>query len=118
MEKRKKALDIFRESQFVFGKCEFDEAFPEIAELQVNVQEIRYNVETSRHQYGRNIGEFINRNNRLCYNGSFSIANILRGMVSEKEKEKDTTVFLRVMKDRQRGRENVVIVCTDLRCML
>lgn len=93
MEKRKKALDIFRESEYVFAKCGFDEAFPEIAELRINVQELRYNVEVYSRQYGRNISEFVNCNNRLCYNGGFSIGDILRQMVAEKEAEKDVTVF-------------------------
>ena len=92
---RKKASDIFRESNLVFAKkSPFKEAYPEIDDLTIEVNK------TSHHNYTESPlkhhfsienppGEYIDCDNPLCYNGGFSIGSVLRRMVSNKETQKE-----------------------------
>ena len=66
---RKKASDVFRDMNYLFSrKAGFDEAFPEIADLRVVIEECGQGIrEWSRvRHYAMNIGEYINCSNSLC----------------------------------------------------
>lgn len=94
-DKRMKASDVFRESEFLFAqKTTFDEAFPQIAEVSVEVTQTGRGVSQvlSKLTYTKqSLGEFINCSNPLCYNGGFSIGSILREMVRNKQSDLSTT---------------------------
>jgi hypothetical protein len=90
-----KASDVFRSTDFVFGKkVTFDEAFPEIADLKVVVLEHGddWGGPTPRH-YGKTVGEYIDCHNRLCFKGGFSLGSILREMVAAKETHREANKF-------------------------
>jgi len=81
---RKKASDVFRDTNYMFSKkVSFNEAFPEIEELKAVVVESGEGVRDWNREryYSKGTGEYINCSNYLCYNGGFSIGNILREMV-------------------------------------
>jgi hypothetical protein len=107
-EERKKASDIFNESNFLFGeKVTFDKAFPQIEDLEVEVKESGDNINTSRsYFYSKKSfpGEFIDCSNSLCYNGGFSIGKILREMVRSNTKELSTTKDCRGYEGSPKGR--------------
>ena len=90
MKKRQKASDVFRESRYVFReKVSFEEAFPEIKDIKVVCREIGYGVS----RYSRKStyalptipGEYVDCSNPLCYNGGFSLGEILREMVRNRQ---------------------------------
>lgn len=92
MTKRQKASDVFQETNFAFSrKVSFDEAFPEIEDLTVEVEQSGEGVRKGNHKYvyrKQNFpGEYIDCNNSLCYNGGFSIGSMLREMVKNKQLE-------------------------------
>ena len=85
-----KASDVFRDTTFVFAKkAPFDEAFPEIEDLKVEITESGEGVSEWSHKriYTKKYfpGEYIDCSNSLCYNGGVSIGSILRGMVVSKQ---------------------------------
>jgi len=94
---RKKASDVFRETEFVFSKkVPFKEAFPEIIDFKIECKEAGH----LGYYYSKNEnwryytienppGEYIDCSNPLCYNGGFSIGRVLREMVRNKETEKE-----------------------------
>ncbi len=91
MTDRKKAQDIFNESEFLFSrKTSFTEAFPEIEDIQVEVKFTGAGIRSwnqTRHLTKESLGEFVNCQNPVCYGGGFSIGEIVREMVrSRKEK--------------------------------
>ena len=91
---RKKATEKFEESEFVFGsKITFEEAFPSIDDLKVIVTEAGKTKSRSpeTRKYTKPIGEYIDCTNPLCNGGGFSIANIIKGMVKDKETHCETT---------------------------
>lgn len=95
MSDRKKASDVFNESNYVFAKkVGFDEAFSQIEDIRVEVAESGRDVEEwnrdSIYTKQHFPGEFINCSNSFCYNGGFSIGSILREMVSKKQTELET----------------------------
>jgi hypothetical protein len=90
MRKRQKASDIFRETEPFFGrKVSFKEAFPEIKEIKVVCSEKGHGVDqySSRRTYTlRSMpGEYVDCSNPLCYNGGFSLGQILSEMVSKRK---------------------------------
>lgn len=96
MIKRQKASDVFRETNFIFGKKgSFDEAFPEIEDLTIEVEKSGNGVKEWNHKSFYNKqnfpGEYIDCNNSLCYNGGLAIASILREMVRNKQPELETS---------------------------
>jgi hypothetical protein len=108
-DERKKASDIFNESNLVFGrKVTFDEAFPQIEDLKVEVIESGHGIiGQSRKSFYRKQyfpGEYINCSNPLCYNGGFSIGSILREMVSNKQTELETTESCQGYEGSPKGR--------------
>lgn len=93
MEERKKAQDLFRETEPIFGeKTTFVKAFPSIESVKIQYSAARHGMlkETDGVRYlnEKSIGEFINCTNSLCYNGGFRIADEIRTMVKEKATEK------------------------------
>ena len=85
-----KASDVFKETRFVFArKVPFKEAFPEIKKLEIKAKESGYGVyeefDTKYYNTEHPPGEFIDCSNPLCYNGGFSVGEILREMVREKK---------------------------------
>ena len=96
MTKRQKASDVFQETNFAFSqKVSFDEAFPEIEDLTVEVEKFGEGVQKwnrkSVYRKQNFPGEYIDCNNSLCYNGGFSIGSILREMVKNKQLELETS---------------------------
>ncbi|MBC8492913.1 MAG: hypothetical protein H8D43_03930 [Chloroflexi bacterium] len=96
-KRRKKASDIFRETEYRFAKKTpfFEEAFPQIEDLRVEVTESDDMLEGGGCVRVYTIkdppGEYIDCSNPLCYNGGFSIGPILRDMVRKGETERETT---------------------------
>jgi hypothetical protein len=98
-EDRKKASDVFHDSEFVFSrKIPFNEAFPQIKSAKVRVEESGYSpsgmyfdAPNIRIYDEKTLGEYINCSNRHCYNGGFSIGQILREMVQQKKSHDETT---------------------------
>jgi len=108
-DRRQKASDVFRESEFVFvQKVSFEEAFPEIKDLTVEVEESGHGVSewnrkrTYRKQYFP--GEYIDCSNPLCYNGGFSIGSILREMVRNRQTELETSKLCQGNEGSPKGR--------------
>ena len=91
---RKKASQIHRETDYLFSrKVPFEEAFPEIDDVVVDVEEQGQVPQYRQHarQYTKaNLDEFIDCSNPPCYDGGFSICEILRNMVSERQRELET----------------------------
>ncbi len=108
MRDRKKASDVFRESNFVFvEKVAFEKAFPEIEDVSVVVEEQGDGVSkwTSTRSYGKSsVGEYIDCSNPLCYNGGFSIGSILREMVRNKDTHKEASEGCRGYEGSPKGR--------------
>lgn len=108
-DERQKASDVFRETNYVFSeKVGFDEAFPEIEDLTVEVIKSGHGIDdwnrksTYRKQYFP--GEYINCSNPLCYNGGFSIGSILREMVRNKQVELETSKICQGNEGSPKGR--------------
>lgn len=107
MTNRKKASDVFREANFVFSKkVPFQEAFPTIEELKVKVEESGDGVSEwgrTRH-YHTTVGEYVNCSNPLCYNGGFSIGQILRDMVEKEDTQREESKFCQGYEGSPKGR--------------
>ena len=88
---RMKASDVFRETEFLFAKkVSFDEAFPEIENITVEVEERQSGFPHSASSPSRRIyeksnfpGEYVNCGNLRCYNGGISVGSIIREMVDK-----------------------------------
>lgn len=108
-DRRQKASDIFRETEFVFGrKASFAEVFPEIEDLRVEVEEFgegttKWNRERIYRKQGFP-GEYIDCHNPLCYNGGFSIGDILREMVRNRQTELETSKLCKGHEGSPKGR--------------
>jgi hypothetical protein len=108
MEPRKKAQDIFNETDFLFSKkTTFEKAFPEVRNIVVNVTETGdglYRGERNHHYTKSTIGEYINCSNRSCYNGGFRIGDILRDMILSRENDRKGTDVCQGNEASQKGR--------------
>jgi hypothetical protein len=105
---RKKASDVFRDSNFLLSKkVSFEEAFPEIKDISIEVTEKGKGVmpEFNTMIYSNNIGEFINCSNDVCYNGGFSIGEIIREMIASGQSELDTTKKCQGYEGSPKGRK-------------
>ena len=103
----KKASDVFRDTNYLFSrKVGFDEAFPEIDDLKVVIEECGQGIhEWNRvRHYAMNIGEYINCSNSLCYNGGFSLDRILREMIRNRETHKNETAIWQGYEGSPKGR--------------
>ncbi len=106
-DKRQKASDVFNQTNFVFAdKVSFDEAFPEIEDVVVEVKEPgnilrRESKGIHRKPY---LGEYIDCSNPLCHNGGFSIGTILREMVRDRQTELETYKICQGAEGSRKGR--------------
>ena len=97
MHKRiKKASDVYRETIFVYrNKLSFEEEFPQIKSIDISVSESGIGVKDwkSIKSYNKNNlpEEYIDCSNSMCYNGGFSIKEIIRKMVSNHLSNYETT---------------------------
>lgn len=108
-DERQKASDVFRESNLAFAKkVSFDEAFPEIEDLTVEVEESGHGVSDwhrkSTYRKQNLPGQYIDCSNPLCYNGGFSIGLILRQMVRNKQTELETSKLCQGNEGSPKGR--------------
>jgi hypothetical protein len=93
LKARKKASDIFRETDYAFvKKVPFLEAFPEIEDFQIEVRESSDRIwggEERGRVYTKAIppGEFVDCTNSVCYGGGVSIGEILRLMIDQGKTE-------------------------------
>ena len=80
---RQKASDVYRQTEVAFGqKIPFADAFPEIEDVEVQVEETGVVRVMGTRVYSKShLGEYIDCSNPVCYNGGFSIGDILREMV-------------------------------------
>lgn len=109
---RMKASDVFRETNFLFSrKASFDEAFPEIEDIVIEVAEDGHGV---RH-WGRDDpkriykkphlpGEYVDCSNPLCYNGGVSVGSIIRDMVRERATKRETSEICHGYEGSPKGR--------------
>lgn len=105
--KRQKASDVFRETEFLFAKKSgFDQAFPQIASLSGTVEEDGDGVSKWRRirYLSKETGEYFDCSNPLCYNGGFSVGNILRGMVASGATREEDTHFCQGYEGSPKGR--------------
>ena len=88
IKNRMKASDVFRETNYVFVKKEkdFDKAFPGIESVRMEIKEI------GSHEYRKRgisvytketFREYHDCTNTLCYNGGFSMGQIVREMIQD-----------------------------------
>lgn len=91
IEDRDKASDIFAKTKYVFStKAPFEEVFPTIEDIEIQVTETGTGVsgESVRIYKGaKEIREYINCSNSLCYNGGISLGDIIRKTVRENTTE-------------------------------
>lgn len=85
---RKKATANFADTEFLFGKkCTFEEAFPEIQDIDVVVNETDFGNPVRTRHYTRSDppGEYLDCRNSLCYNGGVCIGALIRQLVQNRE---------------------------------
>ena len=111
-KRQKKASEIFKEGGFPF--CQpgpsFEEAYPKIEDIKVEVEESGRNlyfgrVQSIKNTYNKNnLGEFIDCHNPKCLGGGFSIGQILDDMVSENQTNLETSKFCQGSESSPKGR--------------
>ena len=108
MKEKKKAQDIFDETNFVFGtKTTFDKAFPKIKNINIEVIENGLYMNESRisHYCKTNTSECVNCTNPRCHNGGFNVGEIIRDMVYKKETERDSSAECQGNEGRHKSRD-------------
>ena len=97
MKDRKKASDIFNETDFAFSKkVSFEKAFPEIDDFTIEVSESKDAIwgekgRTRKFTKDNQPSEYFDCSNPACYSGGVSLGEILRQMVSNKTTEETVT---------------------------
>jgi hypothetical protein len=91
-DKRQKASDVFRDATYVFSrKVPFEEAFPQIDDLRVQVRESSIGrtepIRTSTYTTVNPPGEFVDCSNPLCYNGGVSVGSVIHAAVRDRKTE-------------------------------
>lgn len=110
MAGRKKASDIFRETNYVFSKkVPFLEAFPELEDFTIEVSEspdIIWGGEEHPRTYTKANppGEFVDCTNSVCYSGGVSIGEILREMIRERKTQHQVSKGCRGYEGSPKGR--------------
>jgi hypothetical protein len=94
IRKHKKASDVFNESTpFIANKSSFDNAFPDAEDIIIECDEVECigGTKSWKHRYTKeNIpGEFIDCHNPRCYNGGFSIGEVMEDMISKNETKRN-----------------------------
>jgi hypothetical protein len=124
-ESRKNVSDNSRETYYLFPiKVPFNEAFPEIEDIFIEVKEFESSVRKPEndkewekamgsyssypmvHRYSKNHlpAENINCTNALCFNGGLPIGSIVRGMISKKETFKEGIKYCRGYEGSPKGK--------------
>lgn len=107
-----KASELVGERKFVpEEQISFEEAFPEIEDVNVEVKEtgkmyFKEWDEVTKTYRKQELGEYINCTNHLCYNGGFSIGDILREMIREGQTELKTNKFCKGYESSPKGRRH------------
>lgn len=107
---RQKASDVFRNSNFVFSSKtdSFDKAFPGISNIKVEIERSGDDVNDwnrkMTYSKDRFPGEYIDCNNSLCYNGGFSIGEIIRNMTMNKETTHESSKMCQGNEGSAKGR--------------
>lgn len=108
MDRRQKASDVFRETKFFLGeKTTFEKAFPEIEDIRVTVQEFKdaFTEGRKRNYSKADVSEYIDCSNRICYNGGFSLGQLIRNMVMSHKTELETTEYCQGYEGSPKGRK-------------
>ncbi len=111
-DQRMKASDVLRETNFLFSKTvSFDEAFPEIEDVIIEVTEDGDGVRHSRlgdprciYQKPNLPGECVDCSNPLCYNGGVSVGSIVHNMVAKRATKRETSEVCRGYEGSPKGR--------------
>ena len=107
-KKRMKASDVARETKWFFErkKVTFEEAFPEIKEITVEIAELKDPTDPEPRQWtykdGR-IPPYFKCNNEFCNNGGVHLEGILREMVDKKETDFDDRVLCQGYEGSRKG---------------
>lgn len=105
---REKASDIFNQTEYLVPKTTFEKAFPQIEHIRVEVIESGEGINdwNEKRTYSKHdMGEYINCHNKRCYNGGFSIGQIIRQMIYENKTELETTEFCQGYEGSPKGRK-------------
>jgi hypothetical protein len=112
MQSRMKARDVFRTTDYPFAqKVSFEEAFPQITALSVEVDEDGNGVvkstymSTKQHYDKESCQKFVDCSNRLCYNGGVDIGSIIRKMVRDHTTDHEVTKFCQGYEGSPKGRK-------------
>lgn len=111
MKARKKASDIFRDTDYAFvKKVPFHEAFPELEDFRIEVRESSDRIwggdERGRVYTKANPpGEFVDCSNSVCcHGGGVSIGEILRSMIDQGKTEEHVSRGCRGYEGSPKGR--------------
>lgn len=108
MEKRQKASDVFRETDFFMAKkSPFEEAFLDISDIRIEVTERKnFSSADRKRYYGKDASEYVDCSNPACYNGGFRLGALIRNMVNRGQTELETTEFCQGYHGSPKGRRN------------
>lgn len=105
---RMKASEVFTNTNYIFSqKVPFEEAFPQIEDVKVEIEEGGHGIYSefrNRFRTKGSLGEYIDCSNPLCYNGGFSIGEILREMVRAKQSDLETSKLCQGYEGSPKGR--------------
>ena len=110
MQKRQKASDVFRESEFLIAEktSDFAKAFPDIATVKVQVTEEghfpAYDRSRTRTYTQGEFGEYIDCSNPLCHNGGIRIGQQLRAMQWGRQPMLEEMMFCQGKEGSPKGR--------------
>lgn len=108
MESRKKAQEVFNVTNYVFvQKTTFEKAFPQIKSISVEITESGNGLYQGQHTSnysGYDLSEYINCSNSICYNGGFSIGEVIREMVRKRETDKEGEAICQGHEGSPKGR--------------
>lgn len=109
MIKRMKASDVASGRQYLIRgeKTTFEEAFPSVKSVAVEVAETDYGIPLkTRTYYKDSLGECIDCSNQRCYGGGFDLGAILRDMIENRITNRETTEFCQGYEGSPKGRKN------------
>jgi len=123
-EKREKASDIFEKAESIFQKkMSFSEAFPQIDNISIEIKEYENGIRSdkekdfwnkisnsisyphiNKYSISYTPGEYIDCSNSLCYNGGFSIGEIIRSMIRRNEEVREDSILCQGYEGSPKGR--------------
>lgn len=106
-DERQKASDVFRDANFMFAqKVPFAKAFPDIHAVRIEVETGHAPSGNPKRVFsGQHLpGEYVDCDNPLCYNGGFSIGEVLRDMVQKRERDREGRAICRGYEGSPKGR--------------